>query len=451
MANNSEQSAARSRVFGMAAINYHRAHVALNNGDIPGFGAAFSEVRRIQEGMQSTENMEEWSPEERKSLRVMVETLQTIGSRGNVPFIQSGLATPLWAGKVEPIEVAPDILAALGRYAYCVPFCTIQSSLLSFDIERGPGLGADRAYGFYWELRDTRDAEAELIALLDGAQVPNSNPALMAYEFLRDQVTLMKREVEGKCVAAGITPQRMDLSGDKLVSDRPRGISVDCGTQRMGEIMVAYASGLSYIEGRRRRIDPYMEEASAVVDLAYEIGPHDRYIGGYRDILPGRDDINIDDGDVQLAPNMVAHTLRLEILRRGEKKFRRQIGELVLSGRNRRGLEDRDTDPGYREQIVRFGLLAAEYAGFLLAAGDLQWSIWPERVERQIQGRRIAAENLLRTIMFAADAAQTPDSDPMVVAADYIRRDMRRVENAAREERDKLTRRIRRRSRRRAA
>ena len=75
-----EQTVARTRLFGQAAINYHRAHVALNNRDIPGFGAAFSEVRRIQEEM-SAESMEDWSPEDRKSVRVMAETLQICANR----------------------------------------------------------------------------------------------------------------------------------------------------------------------------------------------------------------------------------------------------------------------------------------------------------------------------------------------------------------------------------
>ena len=452
MAEITEQSAARSRMFGLTAINYHRARVALDNRDIPGFGAAFSEVRRIQEEM-SAESMEDWSPEDRKSVRVMAETLQICANRGSIPFVYSELsdqARPLCIGAGQPVEVAPDVLAALGRYAYCVPFCMIQSSLLGFDIERGQGFGADRAYGFYWELSEARDAEAPLIAILDGAQVPDSDPAFAAYEFLREQVKLMERDVAAKCAAAAITPQRMDLSGDEPATERPRGLSVDCGTREMGELMVAYGSGLSYIEGRRRRIAPYMEGASAVIDLAYEVGPLGSYIGGYKDILPcGRRDVNIDDGDLRLAPSRVAHALRLEILRRGEKKFKQDARDLIMSPRKRRDMGDRGA--GYRERIARFGLLAAEYAGFLLSANDLQWSIWPERVRTQMRGRRHSAEKLLHAIMASLDADQTPDADPMVVATDYIMRDIRRVEKAALAERDKLTRRVRRRSRRRAA
>ena len=441
-----ELTIAQSRVFGMAAINYQRAHTALDNGDIPGFGAAFAEMRRFQE-MQYTD---ECSPEHRKSMRVMVETLESIGSRNNVPFIEHGSQTVQpWTETKSPIDIAPDMLAALGRYAYFIPFCMIQSSLLSFDMKHGPAPAADRAYGFYWELSRAMEMETSLIALLDGAQVSESDPVFVAYEFLKGQINLMGGDVADKCAARGIRPQRMGLD-DKPDANISRGTSTDCGTQRMGELIVAYAIGLSHIEGRRRRFDPYQEGASAVIDFAYEIAPHDRYIGGYKDILPDRNDINVDAGDLQLAPGSVAHALRLEILRRGDKKFKREVSDLIMSGRRQRVL-DSGMDSEYRERLVRFGLMAAEYAGFLLLAGDLRWSIWPERIRIQMRGRRMAAENLLYEIMATMDADQTPDAEPMVVAVDYILRDIRRVENEAQKEQDKLTRRIRRQSRRRAA
>ena len=220
------------------------------------------------------------------------------------------------------------------------------------------------------------------------------------------------------------TPRRHAFGRERM----RRGDSVECATESMGRLMVAYSDGLSAIEGRRRGLARYLKGLSEVSLIAESIAPGNPRIEMYYTLLEGRTDT--DDGRSPLAAGRAGHALRGEMRLRGLRKFRSHPKRVeVLPPARVRG--ERVVSTGSLETL---GMLAAEYIGLVYVSEDAAFSIYRDAAEYRVSQRRARVEGLMYRLTRELDDAHAPVDDPVNRALEFTARDIRRVEASMRGE-----------------
>lgn len=447
-------------MIGRAAVLYMLATEALEDSDAGTFAGAFTEIRRIQDRVREVDRRHpDHTQDTCKGLRVMVETIRNRGVEG-IPgvtwhgmdlrfprLIASEARTPDTSG------IDSDLLRLLGDYLHWHSWCFIDHMLLPIELERFRErsgdtpeykqacleMAAERAGDFIWCRDELATPTATLLEhTLDAGLTPEAHPAMRTFRLLRSEISGMEADIRRLCAEHGIRPVY------RLVEDPPFkvGPSTECGTKEMGRLFIAYSDGLSAIQGRRRRMAPYMAGLRETTGYAMEIDPAGSNYHRYETLQANG---KADHGEAPLNASSVAHALRVEMCERGYSKFKNCPEGLESPGI---GMLMGD-DIADSSRMETLGMLAAEYAGIVYAAKDAPYSIWRDRMLIRVNARRARANTLIHSLTTELDEAHVPDTDPVICAVDFVGRDIPLViaeMNKELEKADRIAKRLRRRA-----